>query len=215
MIRVYLVENEQLVREGFKALLELDPEVEVVGEASGGQQAIDEVPAARVQVMLLDLRMPMVSGLQVLEALGARGALPPTLIVTTFEAAEELVKAAERGARGYLRKDVTLERLMGAIRSLASGGTAFHPALSERLGRVRPAAKPAPAEDAVPAAEALTPREREVLRLLAAGLSNREIATVLASAEGTVKHHVSSVIAKLAARDRTQAVLLALERGLL
>jgi DNA-binding NarL/FixJ family response regulator len=209
MIRVFLVENEHLVREGLRALLALEPEVKVVGEAAGGREAIEAVPRAQVNVLLLDLRMPEVSGLQVLEELGRQKALPPTLILTTFDQTWDLVESVRRGARGYLRKDVTLEQLIQAIRRLAAGETFFHPGLTERLLQSGPVGGEVPELQ-----EALTPREVEVIRLLAGGMSNREIAEILGAAEGTVKHHVSNVLSKLGARDRTQAVLFAIERGL-
>jgi DNA-binding NarL/FixJ family response regulator len=209
MIRVFVVENEHLVRKGLKALLALESEVSVVGEAAGGREAIEQVPAAAPDVLLLDLRMPEVSGLQVLEALGSGGALPPTLILTTFDQTWELAECVRRGARGYLRKDVTLEQLVEAVRKLAAGQTYFHPGLTERLLAVAP-----PGSESPPGSEALTPREVEVMRLMAGGMSNKEIAGMLGAAEGTIKHHVSAVLGKLGARDRTQAVLFAIERGL-
>jgi len=209
MIRVFVVDNEQLGREGLRALLALRPEVLVVGEAASGKEAIEQVPPAKVDVLLLDLRMPEVSGLQVLEGLSQCQALPPTLILTTFDQTWELVECVRRGARGYLRKDVTLEQLIQAIRRLAADDTFFHPALTERLLQSAPTTREAPETG-----EELTARELEVMRLLGGGMSNREIAEVLGAAEGTIKHHVSNVLAKLGARDRTQAVLFAIERGL-
>lgn len=209
MIRVFLVENEHLVREGLRALLALEPQVTVVGEASGGREAIEQVSRKAVDVLLLDLRMPEVSGLQVLEELTRQDNLPPTLILTTFDQTWDLVECVRRGARGYLRKDVTLEQLVQAINRLAAGETFFHPGLTERLLQTMPAAP-----SLAPMHEALTAREIDVLRLLAGGMSNREIAEILRAAEGTIKHHVSNVLAKLGARDRTQAVLFAIERGL-
>src|SRR5260370_1755888 len=133
MIRVFLVENEHLVREGLRALLALEAEISVGGEAADGRAAIDQVPAARVDVLVLDLRMPEVSGLQVLEELGQRGSLPPTRILTTFDQTWELAECVRRGARGYLRKDVTLEQLLRAIRRLPSGAASFPPPLPHRL----------------------------------------------------------------------------------
>jgi DNA-binding NarL/FixJ family response regulator len=209
VIRVFLVENEHLVREGLRALLALEAEISVVGEAEDGKAAIEQVPGARPDVLVLDLRMPEVSGLQVLEELSRQERLPPTLILTTFDQTWELAECVRRGARGYLRKDVTLEQLVQAIRRLASGETFFHPALTERL--IRSAVLTAEAPDSP---ERLTPRELEVVRLMAGGMSNREIAEILGAAEGTIKHHVSNLLGKLGARDRTQAVLFAIERGL-
>lgn len=212
MIRVYLVENERLVREGIRALLAFAPEVTVVGEAADGRQALDALERTAVDVVVLDLRMPEVSGLEVLETLSGAEQRPPALILTTFDSTEDFLACVRAGARGYLRKDVTLDRLLTAIRTLAAGGTYFHPALTERLTSALPRTH-APSEDALPP-EPLTPREHEVLRLMAAGMSNLEIAASLGTAEGTIKHHVSHLLSKLGARDRTQAVLFAVERGL-
>jgi len=208
MIRVFLVENEHLVREGLRALLALGPEISVVGEAADGKAAIEEVPKAEPDVLVLDLRMPEVSGSQVLEELGRRNSLPPTLILTTFDQTWELAECVRRGARGYLRKDVTLEQLVRALHRLAEGETFFHPALTERL------LKSAAFNSTPDSPESLTARELEVMRLMAGGMSNREIAEMLGAAEGTIKHHVSNLLGKLGARDRTQAVLFAIERGL-
>jgi DNA-binding NarL/FixJ family response regulator len=164
-------------------------------------------------VLLLDLRLPGIGGLEVLERLGASLAAPPaTLVLTTFETADLVLGAMKAGARGYLRKDVTLSALVNAIETLHAGGTFIQPALSARLLeglRRHPAAFPA---SELP--EPLTQRERQVLRLMAGGLSNREIAQALRAAEGTIKHHVSSILSKLGVSDRTRAVLKAFETGM-
>ncbi|HEX3474026.1 MAG TPA: response regulator transcription factor [Kofleriaceae bacterium] len=217
MIRVFLAEDERLIRQGFRQLLELagagDPaasSIEVVGEAADGAEALARVPGAAIDVLLLDVRMPRRSGLEVLEQLGDRR--PPTLILTTFDDAELLLRAVRAGARGFLSKDVSLDELVGAIRALARGDTWFQPALTASLRRAVAARA---TQDTGPAHERLTERERDVLRLMAGGYSNREIADVLATAEGTVKNQVSSILAKLGVRDRTRAVLKALETGVI
>ena len=216
MIRVFLADDERLIRQGFRQLLELaeaaDPAaggIEVVGEAADGAEALARVPGAAIDVLLLDVRMPRRSGLEVLEQLGDRR--PPTLILTTFDDAELLLRAVRAGARGFLSKDVSLDELVGAIRALARGDTWFQPALTASLRR----GVEARAADTTPGHERLTDRERDVLRLMAGGYSNREIADVLATAEGTVKNQVSSILAKLGVRDRTRAVLKALETGVI
>ena len=209
MIRVFLADDERLIRHGFRKLLELDGAIEVVGEAADGAEALALVPAAAPDVLLLDVRMPRVTGLEVLERLGEPR--PPTLVLTTFDDAELLLRSVRAGARGFLNKDVSLDELVAAIRALARGDTWFQPALTASLRRgieARP-------YDATPAAERLTDRERDVLRLMAGGYSNREIADVLTTAEGTVKNQVSSILGKLGVRDRTRAVLKAIETGVI
>jgi len=209
VIRVFLADDERLIRQGFRKLLELDGSIEVVGEAADGAEAIALVPTAAPDVLLLDVRMPRCSGLEVLEQLAERR--PPTLVLTTFDDAELLLRSVRAGARGFLNKDVSLDELVAAIRALARGDTWFQPALTASLRRgieARP-------HDTTPAAERLTDRERDVLRLMAGGYSNREIADVLTTAEGTVKNQVSSILGKLGVRDRTRAVLKAIETGVI
>jgi len=210
VIRVFLADDERLIRQGFRKLLELDGAIEVVGEAADGAEALALVPAAGADVLLLDIRMPRRSGLDVLTELGGLAEpRPAALVLTTFDDAELLLAAVRAGARGFLNKDVSLEELVAAIRALSRGDTWFQPALTASLRRgieARP-------HDAAPAHERLTERERDVLRLMAGGYSNREIADVLATAEGTVKNQVSSILAKLGVRDRTRAVLKAIETG--
>ncbi|QCR20810.1 DNA-binding response regulator [Agrococcus sp. SGAir0287] len=210
-MRVVVVDDQTLVRQGIRTLLALVPGVEVVGEAADGAEGAALVAEAAPDVVLLDLRMPRVDGIGMLEALRAAGDGTPCLVLTTFDDDDLLVRALRAGARGYLLKDVSLETLEAAIRALAAGGTYLHPAVTETLLRAT-----APEQDAarVRAAQ-LTPREREVLRLMAAGLTNREIAASLVLAEGTVKNHVSAVLAKLGTADRTNAVLRALRERLI
>lgn len=212
-IRVFLVDDQTLVRQGLGSLLAMLPGIEVVGEAEGGRAAVERIPGLDPDVVLLDLRMPDLDGIGVLEALAEAGALPPTLILTTFDEDSALLAAVRRGARGFLLKDVSLERLEEAIRTLAAGDTLIQPTLTERIVRAALAC-PTPFE-ALDPPDPLTPREVDVLRFLAGGYSNREIAEALAVAEGTVKNHVSSILSKLGVRDRTQAVLKGLEMGAL
>lgn len=214
MIRVFLVEDQTLVREGIRSLLALDPEIAVAGEAADGAEAVAAIPSSGADVVLLDMRLPRMSGLEVLRALAAAGALPPTIILTTFDDDELLLEGLRAGAKGYLLKDVSLAELVRAIRDVAAGGTAVHPIASERMVRGLEAG-PDPAFPRLEPADPLTERELEVLRLMTGGYSNREIANALRVAEGTVKNHVSSILSKLGVRDRTRAVLQAVRAGYL
>jgi len=213
MIRVFVVDDEMLVRQGLCKLLELDGEIQLVGDAADGAAVIAAIPGQQIDVLLLDVRMPRFSGIEVLAELRRRQVLPPTLILTTFDDAELLLQSVRNGARGFLQKDVSLEQLLAAIRTVARGDTWFQPALTAALQRGSDAVStPFESNDIV---TRLTDREREVLRLMAAGHSNREIATALDTAEGTVKNQVSSILSKFGVRDRTRAVLKAIESGLL
>jgi len=207
VIRVFIADDQLLVRQGIRRLLELDRELEIAGEAEDGAQTIERVAEAQPDVLLLDIRMPRKSGVDVLRELAASHALPPTIILTTFEDGDVVLEGIRAGARGFMLKDVSYEQLINAIRAVAAGETVFQPAVTQRLLRaVRPTSE---------RIEPLTDREREVVRLMAGGYSNKEIAHALGTAEGTIKNHVSSILGKLGARDRTRAVLKALESGLL
>lgn len=209
MIRVLLVDDQTLVRQGIRSLLELSQTVTVAGEAGDGEEALALLETLRPDVMLLDLRMPRLDGLGVLRALQEKGSGPPTLILTTFDDDELVLGGLRLGAKGYLLKDVSLTQLLDAVETLAQGGTLVQPAVTERLLRGLPKTE-YPSFDTP---EDLTPRELDVVRLLAGGYSNKEIGGALGMTEGTVKNHVSSVLAKLGVRDRTRAVLRALELG--
>ena len=211
MIRVVLVDDQTLVRQGVRGLLELVSDIEVVGEASDGEEALEKVPELKPDVLLLDIRMPRLDGIAVLEALSKAGSLPPTLVLTTFDDGDAAIAAIKAGAKGLMLKDVSLEDLARAIRSLAKSGTAFQPAMTDSLmAAIRRG--PSTSSDNI-VSEALTGREREVLHLICAGYSNKEIADLLTLAEGTVKNHVSNLLLKLDARDRTRAALKALQQG--
>jgi DNA-binding NarL/FixJ family response regulator len=211
MIRVVLVDDQNLVRQGVRGLLALLPDIEVVGEASDGEEALAKVPELRPDVLLLDIRMPRLSGIEVLEALGKADALPPTLVLTTFDDGDAAIAAIKAGAKGLMLKDVSLEDLAAAIRALADNKTAYQPAMTASLMSAIRRSPSASSDNYI--AEALTVREREVLHLICAGYSNREIADLLALAEGTVKNHVSNLLLKLDARDRTRAALKGLQQG--
>jgi DNA-binding NarL/FixJ family response regulator len=216
VIRIVLADDHTLVREGIRTLLGLVEDLELVGEAASGQAVLQVVADTRPDVLLLDMRMPEGDGLFVVNELRRRGALPATLILTTFDDDAAAIEVIRAGARGFLLKDVTLDRLVSAVRALAAGETLIQPALTARAEQAltgAAAGRATPETD--DAAEPISPREREVLRLLAAGYSNREIARALFIAEGTVKNHVSNILTKMCVRDRTRAVLKAAERGLL
>ncbi len=211
MIRVVLVDDQTLVRRGIRGLLDLADDITVVAEACDGEDALQVIDAHRPDVVLLDVRMPRKTGVQVLQALHAAGTVPPTILLTTFDDDEALLEGVKAGARGYLLKDVSLEQLTDAIRRVAAGETVIKPAVTERV--LRGLEHVSRQFDSLDRPDSLTRRETEILRLMAGGYSNREIADALGTAEGTIKNHISSVLSKLGVRDRTRAVLKALERG--
>ncbi len=212
-IRVLIVEDQTLVREGIRSLLSLSPEIEVVGEAFDGESAIAQLPAVAPDVVLLDVRMPGLSGIDVLRRLSEEGRLPPTIVLTTFGDEALVLEALAAGAKGFLLKDVSLDGLVRAIRAVHSGESAVVPVVDAPTARSARALSTDFPTLSPP--DPLTQREGEVLRLLARGQSNREIATALSVAEGTVKNHVSSILSKLGVRDRTRAVLEAIKSGAL
>ena len=211
MIRVFIADDQLLVRQGIRTLVEMDEEVSVVGEAGDGNETIAMVPTLVIDALLLDIRMPHKNGVEVLRELSAKKALPPTLILTTFDDSSIVLDGIRAGARGFMLKDVSYQQLIAAIRAVAGGATVFQPAITERLLRL---ADQVHVDSAIPV-EALITREIEVVRLMAGGYSNREIAYALGTADGTIKNHVSNILAKFGVRDRTRAVLKALEAGLL
>jgi DNA-binding NarL/FixJ family response regulator len=211
VIRLLLADDQALVRSGIRSLLELSGDITVVAEAADGDACIALVRALHPDVVLLDVRMPRCSGLDVLTQLKSTGELPPAILLTTFDDDEALLAGVKAGARGYLLKDVSLEQLTAAIRTVAAGGSVIRPAVTEQV--LRGLEHLRLEFDSLSPAEALTKRELEVLRLMAGGYSNREIAEALGTSEGTVKNHASSILSKLGVRDRTRAVLKGLELG--
>ena len=211
MIRIVLVDDQTLVRQGIRSLLELSGDIEIVAEASDGEEGLLAIHRERPDVVLLDVRMPKKGGIDVLRELQAEGNAPPAILLTTFDDDEVLLEGMKAGARGYLLKDVSLEQLTGAIRTVAGGGTVIRPAITERV--LRGLEHVRRDFDALSPPDPLKKREVEILRLMAGGYSNREIADALGTAEGTVKNHASSILSKLGVRDRTRAVLRALELG--
>jgi DNA-binding NarL/FixJ family response regulator len=213
MIRILLVDDQALVRQRLRSLLELAPDFRVVGEASDGEEGLRLIAELDPDVTLLDVRMPRMSGLDALEALRRTDPHRRVLLLTTFDEDTVVLRALRFGVQGYLLKDVTFEQLSDGIRRVASGESLLPPGLHEREAR-----GPAEVPRDFPSAdrpEGLTRREVEVLRLMARGLSNREIAEALGNAEGTVKNQTSSILSKLGVRDRTRAVLRAAELGYL
>ena len=210
-IRVCLVDDQALVRRGIRALLDTFEGVQVVAEAEDGEAGLAAVLASRPDVLLLDVRMPRMHGVQVITALAAQHALPPTLLLTTFEDDTALVAGVKAGARGYLLKGVAPETLVEAIRALAAGGTYLYAPLASAAA---PALDPAWRDDAFDVPDPLTERERDVLKLMASGIGNREIAQALRLGDGTVRNHVSNILSKLGVADRTKAVLYAIQKRL-
>ena len=213
MINVMLVDDQNLVRKGVRSLLELSDEIEVVAEAADGAEAIDMIPEVSPDVVLLDMRMPGKSGIDVLKELSARDALPPTIILTTFDDDELVLAGIKYGAKGYLLKDVALADLVNAVKTVAEGGSIVKPAITQRL--LKGLEHMHNEFSSLDQPDPLTDRETEILRLMAGGYSNKEIANSLDVAEGTVKNHVSNILSKMGVRDRTRAVLKSLELGLI
>jgi DNA-binding NarL/FixJ family response regulator len=212
VIRVCLADDQALVRSGLKALLGLLGGIEVVAEAEDGEAAVAAALSVSPDVLLLDVRMPKLTGVEVIESLARKNRLPPTLLLTTFEDDAALIQGVKAGARGYLLKGVSPETLLEAIRTVAAGGTYLYAPLVSDLARdgIRESWQ----RDAREFLEPLTERELEILRLMVSGIGNREIAAALALSEGTVKNHVSSIFSKLGVSDRTKAVLRAIALGL-
>jgi DNA-binding NarL/FixJ family response regulator len=210
VIRVVVAEDHALVREGLHVLLDLQDDIEVVGEASDGVEACDVVARLRPDVLLLDIQMPRLDGIEVTRRLAASGSGTTVLILTTFDRDEYVFRALEAGAAGFLLKDVPRTQLVHAVRVVASGDELLAPSVTRRLVE-RFMRAPA----ATGLLDGLTGRERDVLRLVGRGLSNAEIARELVLGEATVKTHLGNVFTKCDLRDRAQAVVLAYESGLL
>ena len=213
MIRVLLADDQELVRSGFRLILEAQEDIEVAGEAADGLEAVALARELEPDVVLMDIRMPRLDGLRATERILAGDRAPRVLILTTFDRDEYLYRALRAGASGFLLKDAPRAQLVHAVRVVAGGAELLSPSITRRLVESFVRRPHAPGEHEGPLAE-LTPREREVLRLVARGLSNAQIAGRLVLGEATIKTHVGHVFAKLDLRDRAQAVVLAYETGL-
>lgn len=213
MINVVLIEDQQLVREGIRTLLHLRPLCRVVAEASDGVQGLAAIEEHQPDVILLDIRMPNMSGTELLAELHQRRCNIPVLVLTTFDDHELVLECMRRGARGYLRKDVALDELLAAIETLHQGGQWVQPAVTRKVSEHRLELEFDSSSSL--ADEPLTAIELQVLRLVAAGYTNQEIAGALHKSTGTVRNQVSFILAKLNVRDRTRAVLKAIDNGLL
>ena len=212
-IRVLICDDQALVRGGFRAILEAQPDIEVVGEAENGAEAVALAQRRSPDVILMDIRMPVLDGVEATRQLVGGGSPARILVLTTFDLDEYVHAAIRAGASGFLLKDVTPAQLYEAIRVVAAGDALLAPSVTRRLLEQFAAALPQ-RDASAEALAGLTTRETEVLRLIAGGLSNAEIATELVLSEATVKTHISSLLRKLGVRDRVQAVILAYETGL-
>lgn len=220
-IRILLCEDQTLMRQGLRTILELEPDFQVVGEAADGKEAVSQYQSLRAQgrgpdIVLMDIQMPRMSGVQATAVLTSSDAAARVMMLTTFDYEEYVFEAIKAGAMGYLLKDVPADELVATIRQVSAGEPSIQPRIANKLlvefgrkGRFQAASsRSSPHEE-------LSPREIEILRLLAEGASNRKIAEQLVLAEGTVKNHVSNILSKLHTENRTQAAHLARERNLL
>lgn len=214
-VNVMLVDDQTLVREGIKSLLQLAGHIEILGEASDGVEALDALNTLTPDVILMDIRMPRLDGIETLKTLTAQGSTVPVIILTTFDDHELVLSAIRAGARGFLLKDVSLESLVEAIDAVHRGETLIQPAVTERVLKGFTELQTQSKVERDPIQEPLTQREIEIVRLMAGGYSNKEISRAIFKSEGTIKNHVSNILAKLNVRDRTRAVLKALELGLI
>ena len=214
MIRVVVADDQALVRGGFRLILEAQPDIEVVGEAADGREAVAQAHEQRPDVVLMDIRMPGMDGLQATRRLMTTQNPPRVLMLTTFDLDEYVYDALRAGASGFLLKDVRPEQLADAVRAVAAGDTLLAPAITRRLVEQYLRRPPPGARTPLGLGE-LTDRELDVLRLVACGRSNQQIAGTLFLGESTVKTHLTHLFAKLGLRDRAQAVVLAYESGLI
>ncbi|MBW4612266.1 MAG: response regulator transcription factor [Desmonostoc vinosum HA7617-LM4] len=209
MIKVLIVDDQNLIRQGLKALLELESDLEIVGEAENGEHAINLVRQLQPDVVLMDIRMPIMDGVAATREIQKHFNSTKVLVLTTFDNDEYVSAALQNGAMGYLLKDTPSEELAVAIRAVHKGYTQLGPGIVKKLLTQFPTNTPTQSPPIPPNLAELTPREKEVLRLIATGASNREIAQQLYISEGTVKNHVTNILNRLNLRDRTQAAIFA------
>jgi DNA-binding NarL/FixJ family response regulator len=212
-IKVVIIDDQNLVRSGIESLLSLSDKVTVVAQGDDGERAIDLAEEYQPDVFLMDIRMPRMNGIDAIKSLREAEFEIPVIILTTFDDHQLVLQGLQAGAQGYLLKDVSLESLIDAIEAVHKGETIVQPAITDTLLRGLKTQKGN--FDSLPEPQSLSPKETEVLRLVASGYSNREISVALSKSEGTIKNHVSSVLSKLGVRDRTRAVLRALEIGII
>jgi DNA-binding NarL/FixJ family response regulator len=213
VIRVLIADDQALVRGGFRMILEMQPDIEVVGEAGDGREALDQARLKKPDVVLMDVRMPGMDGIEATRRLRSSDVDSRVLMLTTFDLDEYVYEAMKAGASGFLLKNAPPAQLADAVRTVAAGDALLSPGITRRLIE-HYVAQPRVGVDGHAELEQLTERERQVLELIAAGLSNAEIAARLIVSEATVRTHVNRVLSKLSLRDRTQAAVLAYETGL-
>jgi DNA-binding NarL/FixJ family response regulator len=207
MINVALVDDQQLVRQGIAGLLSLSDDISIIWQAENGEHAQEMLASEMIpDVLLLDIRMPKVNGIELLKILRGQGSTLPILMLTTFDDSELFMQSLQAGANGFLLNDISLEKLVNAVKILADGGFVAEPVVIKQLNR---------GLDDAPIIDNLTEKEQQILKLVAGGFSNKEIARSIFLAEGTIKNHVSTILSKLNTRDRTRAVLIALNQGLI
>lgn len=212
-IKVMLAEDQNLVRQGLRSLLELSDSVTVVGEVEDGSEVLDGLAECNPDVLLIDIRMPKMTGIEALELMQEKGVTTPAIILTTFDDHQLVLEGMKAGAKGFLLKDVSLDSLVKTIEKVHQGESLVQPAITERI--MKGLSSLATTQELETPVEELSPKELEVLRLMAGGYSNKEISGAIHKSEGTVKNQVSSILVKLGVRDRTQAVLRAINLGLL
>ena len=215
LIRVLLVDDQRLMRDGLRTLIELETDLDVAGEAEDGLQAITAYRDLGPDIVLMDVRMPNLNGVEATRRIKADWPEANVLILTTFDDDEYIFEGLRAGASGYLLKDVSGKELADAIRTVANGGTLIAPSVARKVISEFARLKPAPKDSAETLPDPLSEREIEILKVLAQGHTNKEIAEQLYLAEGTVKNYVTSILQKIGARDRTQAAIRARELGVL
>ncbi|MCC2605785.1 response regulator [Planctobacterium marinum] len=213
LLKVLLVDDQTLVRQGITSLLALSEEVQVVAQADDGEQVVALVNEHLPDVILMDIRMPRVNGIDAVKALHQAGLTTPVIMLTTFDDHQLVMAALQAGAKGYLLKDVSLDILVTGIKDVAAGKTLIQPSITEKVLQGLQGLSTDFESFSEP--EPLSEKEQEILRLMAAGCSNREIALAMHKSEGTVKNQVSTILAKMGVRDRTRAVLKAIESGII